>query len=164
MHDWQLRQYWLNPHFLFVFSQVCGLSGAKTACRRWQRDVSGVWRSCTEIFNCRAIRKWHQICELLHQMCESEWNRLHNQGLSFRLIKPHVIFFFIILSNRQVFILTLWRCTVTSSVRVSAPGLLPSMWPGHNSLSRGDWMNRLMPCTRKPWRTKPSQPTLLPMN
>lgn len=27
-------------------------------------------------------------------MCESEWNRSHNQGLSFRLIKPHVIFFY----------------------------------------------------------------------
>lgn len=65
-----------------------------------------------------------------------------------------------ILSYRQVFILTLWHCSVTSTVRALAPGPRRCTWPGRSILNRGGCMNRPKLCTRKQWRTKPSPLTL----
>lgn len=42
-----------------------------------------------------------------------------------------------ILSYRQVFIRTPWLCSVTSTVKALAPGLLRCMWPGRSILNRG---------------------------
>lgn len=69
--SWDSTEYTLSS---CMFPKVCGLSGAKTTCRRQQRDVTGVWESCAEVFECWAIRKWYQICEVLHQMCKSDSN------------------------------------------------------------------------------------------
>lgn len=68
------------------------------------------------------------------------------------------------LSCRRVIIPTLLLCTATSMERASAPGPPPSTWPGRSSLSRGGWLTRPRPCSKKRWRTKRSQSTLFSAN
>ena len=62
-------------------------------------------------------------------------------------------------SCRRVIIRTPSRCTLTSTVMAWARGRPPSTRPGRSSLSRGGCTKKPRLCTRRRWRTEPSQPT-----